>query len=147
MQWEGARGTTFWLTHNTVYGHLLVVIEGDADGLVARARAAAPLEEPAAVEARLSAASGEPAKIAGLTALAAAQANARGELLDSLESAVRSALDDSSADVRLAAIRALGVTPTACALALLEGREDAENPELGTWRDHFREMLAKESAG
>jgi hypothetical protein len=47
-------------------------------------------------------------------------------------------VDDGSPLVRLSAVRATAILLCASAFALLDGRDDPENPGLAQWRDHYR---------
>jgi hypothetical protein len=135
---ETARGTGLYLSHQTVFGHLVVAVENDRDGLVDRIARSIPVEDVTRLSRRAEAARGVAEKLDALFALAGAQGLSGGVSLPAFEEAVRRALDDESPVVRLAAIRATAILPVASGLALLEGRDDPENPGLAEWRDHYR---------
>jgi hypothetical protein len=142
-RYETPRGTTVHLAHATHFGHLVVLVDDDTEGLVDRLRARVELTEAPALLRRAEAATTEAAKIEALCALASVQSFTGGVLLPELQAAAKRALEDPSRSVRLAAIRAIATLPVPDALALLEGREDPENPELGGWREHYRSLANK----
>ena len=56
-----------------------------------------------------------------------------------------SVLEHEHPVIRLAGIRTLFLLPAPRRLALLEGREDPENPGLAAWRDHYCQNSADEA--
>jgi hypothetical protein len=142
---DSARGASLYLAHQTSFGHVVVMVENDREGLVDRITQSAPVEDMARLSRRAEDAASDIEKLGALNALASAQGMAGSVALPAFEQAVRRALDDASSIVRLAGIRASAILPVANALSLLEGREDPENPGLADWREHFRGVLERQS--
>ena len=141
--YETPYGSTVYLSHATSFGHLVVAVVNDKGGIVERLRAQVALVDLPALARRAEGAATDAAKIDALCALASAQSMAGSEALPEFLAAERRALADPNRGVRLAAIRASAILPLKEALALLDGREDPENPDLAGWRDHYREQLAE----
>lgn len=150
-RFETPLGTTVYIAHATHFGHLVVLVDDDCEGVVDRVRKIATLADvEALVRIAVHAASErdpELKKIGALCALASVQSFSDGVALPELEVAAGVDLDDRNPAVRLAALRAIATLPIARALSLLEGREDPENPELGAWRDHYRAQLTEKEKG
>ncbi len=142
--YDTARGTLVRLTHHTTLDHLVVTVIDDGDGLVERITASVPVENLDRLAQRFEAASTDREKIRALTALAAAQALAGGASLPMFVDAAARSLDDPSPLVRLAAIRMVGFLPASNAFEMLDGRDDPDNPEIGSWRRHYRRILDRD---
>lgn len=143
QQFVTPRGSSLYFADVTSFGHLVVSVEDDRDGLVEHVQAIAGIEPVAEVARRSERAADVPARLHALFALAAAQGMARGTALPELEAAVKRALDDPSPIVRLAGIRSVAILPAASAFALLDGRDDPENPDLPDWRSHFQKLATQ----
>lgn len=142
-RFETPLGTTVYLAQATHFGHLVVLVDDDCEGVTERIRSIARLAEVEELVRLAVHAESEREKIAALCALASVQSFSDGVALPELEVAAGADLSDRSPAVRLAALRAIATLPIARALSLLEGREDPENPELGAWREHYRAQLNK----
>jgi len=137
-----AHGARLAVIQQTLFGHLVIAIDDDREGLVARVEEdctlrGIPLEDVTALARRFDRAETALERVRALCALSAAQAAAAGEALPAVEAAVRRGLDDANPIVRLTAIRATTVLPLTTCLPLLEGRTDPDNPGLIAWRDHY----------
>ena len=139
--YETPYGSTVYLSHVTSFGHLVVAVVDDKGGIVERLRAQVAVADLPALARRAQRAATDAAKVDALCALASAQSMAGSDALPEFVAAERRALDDPNRGVRLAAIRASAILPLKDALALLDGREDPENPDLAGWREHYREQL------
>lgn len=145
LSFDSLRGTTLTLANATMFGHLVVAVFDDRDGLVDLVTKRVPIEDVAQLVKRSEAAASDREKLDALLALTSAQSMTGGEPLPAFETAARRALADPSPVVRLGAIRSITILPPATAFALLEGVKDRDNPGLADWRAHYRKLMTQSS--
>jgi hypothetical protein len=121
----------------TLFGAFVISVLHDNEGLAAELSQLFELLPVETLGRKWDEATTSAEKVQALLWLSSAQALAGGHVIPAFEAAVRKALDDTDAVVRLTGIRALAIGPMSLGKELLEGREDADNPGLKDWYELF----------
>lgn len=130
-------GSEIHCVDQTMLGVWVLTVNSDRDGLFDELVRLLDLTTLDKLEAAWTNAKDTAAKVRALLNLAGAQAMNDGVVIPAFEAAVRAGLDDAESIVRLTAIRSLAVAPMALGKAVLEGRDDPDNPKIHAWYELF----------